>query len=192
MLYTENTDFSEERSWTISIFTENEPGLLGRVTQIFTRRKMNIDSIAASESEVKDVYRYTIVTHCQADRAIKVVKQIEKMVGVFRAFLHDETTTVFQEIALYKIRTEQLTSGNHKVEKLIRKHHARILTIEPEFTVIEKTGHKEETQALLDELEPIGVLEFVRSGRVAITKPMNFLSEYLHKVEKQERFELEN
>ena len=174
--------------YTMSIYTEDNVGLLGRITQIFTRRKMNISSITASESEVKGVHRFTIVLPTHFELARKVVQQINRQVGVLKAFLHTDETTVWQEIALYKIRTSVLTSGDHQVEKIIRKHFARILSVEPEFVVIEKTGHKEENLALFKDLEPLGVLEFVRSGRVAITKPMKELATYLKELDEQKNY----
>ncbi len=166
-----------ERLFTISAFTENRIGMLNRITIIFTRRHINIESITASESEVKDVYRYTIVVKTSLEQVKKVIGQIEKLVEVLKAFVHEDSEIVHQEIALYKIRTEALTNGD--VEKVIRENHARILTVDPQFMVIEKTGHEQDTQLLFDNLKPFGILEFARSGRVAITKGIVELSSYL-------------
>ena len=88
----------------------------------------------------------------------------------------------YTEIALYKVPLKIFTNG-FAVEALIRSHNARILAIEDEYIVIEKTGHQEETEALLKELEPLGIYEFVRSGRVAIVKPMERLNNYLKSLE---------
>lgn len=167
---------------TISVFTENKAGLLQRVTTVFTRRKINIDSLTVSESEIPNIYRYTIVVEEEEERIRKVVQQLEKQVEVHKAFYHVEVDVVHQEIALYKIPTALLAHGG-KAERLVRKHHARVLAVERDFTVIEKTGHQEETQALFNELEPLGILEFVRSGRIAITKPMKELKDYLKELE---------
>ena len=107
--------------------------------------------------------------------------QIEKLVDVLKAFVHQEEEIVHQEIALYKIKTDKLTNG--EVEKVIRENYARILTVDPLFMVIEKTGHVAETQLLFENLKPFGILEFARSGRVAVTKPMKELSTYLKELE---------
>lgn len=170
-----------ERTFTISVFTENSIGILNRITIIFTRRHLNIDSITASESEIKDVFRYTIVLRTTKEQVSKVIGQIEKLIEVFKAFVHEEWEIVHQEIALYKIKTDSLTSGN--IEKVIRENHARILTVDQNFMVIEKTGHVTETQLLFERLKPYGILEFARSGRVAVTKPMKELSMYLKELE---------
>ncbi len=169
------------KRYTISVFTENFIGLLNRVSIVFTRRHLNIESITASESEVKEVYRYTIVLTTTENQVIKVVRQLEKIVDVLKAFYHSDEETIFQEIALYKIRTSSFSQSN--AEQLVRKHNARVLSLAEDFTVLEKTGYKEETQAFLEDLAPVGVLEFARSGRVAITKPMKELAAYLKELE---------
>ena len=173
-----------QKLFTISIFTENAPGLLHRVTTVFTKRKLNIESITASVSEIEGIHRYTIVLRTTIEMANKVVNHLEKQVEILKAFVHQEDEIVYQEIALYKIPTEAIVKEK-EVEKIVREYHARILTFETEFIVIEKTGHQHETQELYLRLEPFGILEFVRSGRVAITKPMKPLTEFLIELENQ-------
>jgi len=97
---------------------------------------------------------------------------------VLKAFHYEREGIVFQEIALYKVPTSAFNNGD-SVERLIRAHNARILVIEPDYVVIEKTGHASETEALLQELEKIGIYEFARSGRIAIVKAMERLNTYL-------------
>lgn len=172
----------EKIRYTLSIFTENKIGLVNRITIIFTRRKMNILSLTTSESELKGIYRFTIVIESTASDVVKVVKQIEKQIGVLKAFFYEEDQTIYQEIALYKIPTKALFGGE-TIEHIIRHHYARILTVEEEFVVIEKTGHEHETQDLFEALKPYGVLGFVRSGRVAIPKPMRKVTSYLKEIE---------
>ena len=172
----------EKKRFTISVFTEDVVGILNRVTIIFTRRKINIESIAASESEISGVHRYTIVVTESKNKIKKVVGQLEKQVEILKAVFHSEAEIVYQEIALYKVKTSVLASGG-QAEKIVRAHNARVLSVEMMFTVLEKTGHKDETQHLFDDLEPFGILEFVRSGRVAITKPMKTLSSIVNELE---------
>lgn len=166
------------KRYTISVFSENHVGLLQRVTGIFTRRHINIESITISASEIPGVHRFTIVVNLSEERVKKVVLQIEKQVEVLKAFYHTDEETVYQEIALYKVPTKAINKGI-RLEQIVRDHQARILAIEGDFMIIEKTGHQRETQLLLDQLQDYGVLEFCRSGRVAITKPMKRLSDYL-------------
>jgi acetolactate synthase-1/3 small subunit len=173
----------EKYQYTIIIFTENHIGLLNRVSIVFTRRHLNIDSITASESEVKGVYRYTIVLVTTEKQVQKVVSQLEKLVEVLRASYYLEEEVIHQEIALYKVDSAGLANSN-EVEKLVRYNNARILAIEKDYIVIEKTGYKAETQELFEKLEPFGVLQFVRSGRVALTKQRKELTSYLKEIEK--------
>lgn len=170
------------KEFTITVFSENKTGLISRIVSVFTRRHINIESLTTSKASIKGIHRFTIVVILKEEEVRKLVAQIEKQVDVIKAFYYDETEIIHQEVALYKVPTSGFTNGN-SLEKLIRKHNARILEIEPEFTVIEKTGHAEETEALLHELEKIGIYEFVRSGRIAIVKPMEMLNTYLKSIE---------
>lgn len=172
----------ETKEFTISLFTENKAGILNRVVSVFTRRYINIESLNTSESSMKGIFRFTIVVNVSEVQVKKIVAQLEKQVEVLKAFYYQKEEMIFQELALYKVPTRVFASGE-RVEKLIRSHNARILSIEPEYIVIEKTGHSEETEALLRDLEQIGIYEFVRSGRVAVTKPMEQLNQYLKSLE---------
>ncbi len=171
-----------EKEFTLSIFTENKIGQLHRITMIFTRRHINIDSFNASESEIKGVYRFTIVVKTTLEQIQKVTKQLEKQIGVLKAFYFTEEEIVYQEIALYKVPTKSFAHGDD-VEILIRNHNAHILTVEPEYIIIEKAGHKNETQELFRQLLPYGILQFARSGRVAVTKQIKEITSYLRELE---------
>lgn len=98
-----------------------------------------------------------------------VVKQIERRIDVLRAFLHTDDELVYQEVALYKVPTNRLLQEGH-LEGIIRRNGARVLEITDEYTIFEKTGHKSETERLFEELKEFGIRQFVRSGRVAVTK----------------------
>lgn len=174
-----------KKTYTISAFSENHVGLLNRITIIFTRRQVNIDSLTVSESAIPGIHKFTIVVHDCREKVEKVVEQIEKLVEVVKAFYHTEEEVIHQEIALYKVPTQTMIEMN-KVEETIRQHHARILEVRPEYTVIELTGHKEETQALFDELNKYGLLQFTRSGRIAVTRSSKeIFSNYMKEVGKE-------
>jgi acetolactate synthase-1/3 small subunit len=173
----------EEKEFTITAFSENSIGLLNRITIIFTRRHLNIESLAVSESALQGIFKFTIVIKTSQEVIEKVVKQIEKVVDVLRAYYLCQEEIIYQEIALYKVPTESLTQSTD-IERLVRKYNARILEVTNEYTVIEKTGHKEETQLLFDDMKKFGVLQFTRSGRIAITKAKKErMSEYLIKLD---------
>ncbi len=156
--------------YTVIIFSENTVGLLNQITIIFTRRQLNIETLSVSPSAIKGVHKFTITTFATQDTIDKVVKQIDKRVDILKAYYNTDEDLVFQEIALYKISTELFIKMNG-VEDLIRKYNARVLDMNEDCVVLEKSGHYKETQALFEELsQTIGVLQFIRSGRIAITK----------------------
>ena len=127
----------EEKEYNITVFTENYVGLLNRITIIFTRRHINIESLTVSASELPGIHRFTIVVNITEEMVKKVVKQINKQVEVLRASYYTEDEIIYQEIALYKVPTKAFAHGNN-VERLIRRSNARILEVEPEYIVIEK------------------------------------------------------
>lgn len=162
--------------YTILVYTENFIGILNRITIIFTRRGLNIDALTASESRLEGIHKITIEVTTSEEQIVQLVKQIEKIVDVIKAFHFTDSEVVHQEIALYKIPVGSLDPG---LERVIRQFNARIISAEKEFVVIEFTGHKEDTQALLEILKTFNLLEFSRSGRVAIAKPMFSIKQYL-------------
>ena len=186
-IYTDNDKSEEVRDFTISILSENSIGLLHSITIIFTRRKVNIESINASDSEVIGVYRYTIVIKTTRSMAEKVVKQIEKLVDVLAAFLYEENQIHYQEIALYKI-SKKILALNPEMLNIIAHHGAKLLPTETEYEyhLFEKTGNKLSNRKLLYELNSYGVSEFVSSGRIAISKSKRETIKLLEELEKSE------
>jgi acetolactate synthase-1/3 small subunit len=115
---------------------------------------------------------------------IKLVRQIEKQVEVLKAYFNTNDEIVWQELALYKVLSEEITQ-KVKVERLLREYGARAIAIRKDFIVFETTGHREETNKLMQALEPFGLVEFVRSARVAIIKESSGFHERLKQFEKQ-------
>ena len=156
-------------NYTISIYTENNVGLLNRISAIFLKRHINIKSVTSSESEIHNVFRFILVVNVDEIQIIKLVKQIEKQIEVIAVFFHKDEETIFLETALYKVKSNSLFE-QRQIQNVIKKSHANIVTVNPEFFVIEKTGFREETEQLYNELAPYGLLQFVRSGRISVTK----------------------
>ena len=156
------------KEYIITVFSENKVGLLSQITTVFTCRDINIESLTTSESSIPGIHKFTIV----------VITGPEKKIDVLKAFVFTPDEVVQQEIALYKV------TRSNSVEKLVRDHHVRILEICDDYIVLEKTGHKEDTQSLFELLQPHGVQQFVRSGQIAIIKSKReLLNEYLQKRE---------
>ena len=156
--------------FTVIIFSENTVGLLNQITIIFTRRQLNIETLSVSPSAIEGVHKFTITVFSDEDTMKKVVRQIDKRVDILKSYFNTDEELVYQELALYKLSTD-LFIRMDGVEDLIRKHNARVLDMNDTIVVLEKSGHYDETQALFQELsDRIGVLQFIRSGRIAITK----------------------
>ena len=169
----------ENKLYTITIFSENSVGLLSRVSLIFTRRGINIESISASSCSIPGVTKWIITAVTNRELLDQVAKQVERCIEVLKVFVYDDDEIIYQEVALYKIETNLLFDEPH-VESIIRKHSARILEIKRDFTVIEKTGHYRETEALFEEIKRFNLKQFVRSGRVIVTQsPNEYITDYL-------------
>lgn len=158
-----------KREYTVTVYTENQVGLLNRIAIIFSRRKINIESLNTSPTEVESVHRFTIVISETEEVVSNLCRQIEKQVEVLKAYYNTEDEIVWQEMALYKVPTEAIAE-KVKVERLLREYGARAVAIRKDYTVFETTGHREEITKLITALEPYGLIEFVRSARVAILK----------------------
>ncbi|MBS1653849.1 MAG: acetolactate synthase small subunit [Bacteroidetes bacterium] len=174
-----------KQEFTITVYTENQVGLLSRIAIIFSRRKINVESLNTSPTEVDSVHRFTIVINEFEDVVRKLCRQIEKQVEVLKAYYNTEEEIVWQELALYKVSTDAIAE-KAKVERLLRQYGARAVVIRKDYTVFETTGHREETDKLIKALEPYGLIEFVRSARVAIIKDSRGFHERLKEFEYKE------
>src|SRR6185369_6373245 len=174
-----------KQEFTITVYTENQIGLLNRIAIIFSRRKINIESLNTSPSEVESIHRFTIVVSETEEVIKKLVRQIEKQVEVLKAYYNTGDEIVWQELALYKVSTNEIAE-KVKVERLLRQHGARAVAIRKDYTIFETTGHREETDGLVKVLEPYGLIEFVRSARVAIIKKSEGFHEKIKEFEWKE------
>ena len=179
----------QKQEYTITVYTENQIGLLNRIAIIFSRRKINVDSLNTSPSEVESVHRFTIVINETEDVVRKLCRQIEKQVEVLKAYYNTNDEIVWQELALYKVPTD-IIAEEVPVERLLREHGAKAVVIRKDYTVFEVAGHREETDNLIKVLEPYGLIEFVRSARVAIIKHSDGFHKKLKEFEYKEPGEL--
>lgn len=159
----------QKQEYTITVYTENQIGLLNRIAIIFSRRKLNIESLNTSPSEVESIHRFTIVLNETEEVVRKLCRHIEKQVDVLKAYYNNNDEIVWQELALYKVPTDVIAE-KVQVERLLSMHGAKAVVIRKDYTVFEVAGHREETDKLIEVLEPYGLIEFVRSARVAIIK----------------------
>jgi len=180
----------EKKLYTVTVFSENTVGLLNQITIIFTRRALNIETLSVSPSALEGIHKFTITLYSTQEVIEKVVKQIDKRVDILKAYYNTDEDLVFQEIALYKLATDKILEHG-SVEYLIRKYNIKVLEVTQDCIVFSKTGHYNETQELFEELsKTIGVLQFIRSGRVAITRSkverLSDMLENMRKIEKRQ------
>lgn len=159
-----------QSNYTLSILSENSPGILHRISTIFTRRGINIESLTVSETERKGISRYTIVIKADKALAEKVTKQMQRIIEVSEVFLCENKDLIYKEIAFIKVACVGDHQVRLKIEDLAQRYHASVLAAGDHFLVIEKSGREEEIDSLFLLLEPFGILEFIRSGRIALLK----------------------
>lgn len=173
---------NEANQYTITIYTENNIGLLNRISAIFQRRHINIESINSSISEIENVTKWIMVVNLSEDRMKKIIGQIEKQVEVIKAYYHTDAQIIYQESCLFKIKAE-LTFNEHQIHNIIHDSNARIVTVNRDYMVIEKSGKKEEIDMLHKELSAFGIMQFTRSGRIAVSKDEMKISTILKALE---------
>jgi len=178
-------DQNIRQEFNITVYTENQVGLLNRIAIIFTRRKINIVSLNTSPSEIEGIHRFNIVINESEEVVRKLSRQIEKQVEVLKVYFHTNADVIWQELALYKVSTDVIAE-QVSVERLLRENGARAVVIRKDYTVFETTGHREETDALINILQPYGLIEFVRSARVAIIKDSEGFNSKLREFERLE------
>ncbi|NLA94841.1 MAG: acetolactate synthase small subunit [Bacteroidales bacterium] len=171
---------NNKKLYTLIVHSENIAGILNQVTAVFTRRQVNIESLNVSASSIPGIHRYTITAMTDSESVAKIAAQIKKKVDVLQCQYYTDSEIFMQEVALYKVVTGVLTD-NPQISSIIRKYDAKLIEVNSTFSVIEKTGRTEDITALNKELSAQGaILQFVSSGRVAITRArIEHVSEYL-------------
>ncbi len=166
--------------YTISIYTENNLGLLNRISAILLKRHINIESLTVSDSEIEHVSRFIIVVNTSKEQIKKIIGQIEKQIEVIKAYYHTNSQSIYLQSALFKVKSS-LLFDKRQIQNIIKKSNAQIITVSREFFVIEKSGRREEIEKLYNALLPYGIMQFVRSGRISVTKNEMKISELLIK-----------
>ena len=174
------------RLYTFIIYSENVPGLLSQITAVYTRRQVNIESLNVCASSTPGAHKYTITAYCTRTMAEMLTKQIEKKIDVLQANVFTDDDIFINETCLLKISTPIMLE-NKNVCRMVRLHQAHIVEVNSIYATIEKTGITSDILSLYDSLKTLGcVLQFVRSGRICITKDYTeHLDEYLADREKK-------
>ena len=155
-------------SHTISVLVENKPGVLARVASLFSRRGFNIESLAVGPTEDEATSRMTIVVDCAENPLEQVVKQLNKLVHVLKIVELEPARAVERELVLVKVRTEP--AARYQVMELAELFRAKVVDVSPDSLTIEATGSPDKVAAMLELLDPYGIRELVRTGRVALAR----------------------
>lgn len=168
--------------YTLIIYSENYAGILNQITAVFTRRQVNIESLNVCSSSTPGVHKYTITCYCKQEMAEMLVKQIEKKIDVLQANCFVDEEIFILETSLLKLSTPMVLA-DQEIGRVIRRHNARIVEVNPTYTIVEKTGITDDVIEHFQQLDALGcVLQFVRSGRIATTKScIERLDQYLTK-----------
>ncbi len=170
--------------YTMIIYSENYAGILNQITAVFTRRQVNIESLNVCASSTPGVHKYTITCSCEEEMAIMITKQIEKKIDVLQANYFTDNQIFILEACLLKVSTNMMLE-NTDVSRIVRIHGARIVEVNPTYSIIEKKGMTADILSLFQHLDKLGVVkQFVRSGRIAVTKScIEHLERYLEESE---------
>jgi acetolactate synthase-1/3 small subunit len=151
---------------TLSVLVENKPGVLARVSSLFSRRGFNIHSLAVGPTENPEVSRMTIVVAVEGLPLEQVTKQLNKLINVLKIVELSPTQAVQRELLLIKLRSDGATRP--QIVSIVEMFRARIIDITPDAVTVEATGTSDKLEALVKMLEPFGVRELVQSGMVAL------------------------
>jgi acetolactate synthase-1/3 small subunit len=153
---------------TLVAYVENKPGVLNRVSSLARRLAINIDSLTVGPTDNQEIARMTIVAHTDERGAHRLEASLEKQVDVLLAENVTERPLLERDLAMIKVTADQ-TSRPHLME-LIKVFRARVIDVAPQSLILEVSGTVDKIDGLLEVLRPFGVLEMVRSGRIAMTR----------------------
>ncbi|WP_224389896.1 acetolactate synthase small subunit [Pseudonocardia sp. ICBG1293] len=151
---------------TLSVLVEDKPGVLARVSGLFSRRGFNINSLAVGPTEHPDVSRMTIVVEVDELPMEQVTKQLNKLVHVIKIVELEPDASVQRELLLVKVRADATVRS--QVVETVQLFRAKVVDVSPEALTVEATGSSDKLTALLRMLEPYGIREMVKSGMVAV------------------------
>ena len=153
---------------TLSVLVEDKPGVLARVSSLFSRRGFNIESLAVGPTEVPDVSRMTIVVEVEGLALEQVTKQLNKLINVLKIVQLEEEASVQRAIVLIKVKAD--AASRSSILEIVQLFRAKVVDVALDAVTIEATGNDDKLEALLRLLEPYGIKELVKSGVVALSR----------------------
>jgi acetolactate synthase-1/3 small subunit len=178
-----STPVQTHTTHTLSVLVENRPGVLARVSALFSRRGFNIESLAVGPTEHADLSRITLVVNVEEHPLEQVTKQLNKLVNVLKIVELEPASSVRRELILVKVRAD--ATERQQVLATIEPFGARVVDMAPDSLVVEATGESAKLEALLRVLEPFGIKELVQSGLLAVGRgPRSITDRSLRSVER--------
>jgi acetolactate synthase I/III small subunit len=159
---------------TLSVLVENKPGVLARVSGLFSRRGFNIESLAVGPTEHPEISRITILVSVEGNALEQVTKQLNKLINVLKIVELEPDQAVQRELVLVKVRADETTRRG--VVDTVELFKAKVVDVGPEALTIEVVGPPAKISAMLKMLEPYGIREIVQSGMVALDRTQRRLS----------------
>jgi acetolactate synthase-1/3 small subunit len=153
---------------TLSVLLQNKPGVLSRVTGLFSGRGFNIESLCVAETFDSDVSCLTLVTVGDESIVEQITKQLHKLIDVIKVTDISESEYVEREMALIRVKAEAQTRA--EVLRIIDIFRAKVVDVSPKSYAVEVTGSASKIQAIIDMLRPIGIKEIVRTGLIAMSR----------------------
>ena len=153
---------------TFAVYVQDHPGVLNRVASLFRRRAFNIESLTVGHTDQPGISRMTIVVDAPEESRTRIEANLYKLIDVERIESIPIGGAVYRDLALIKVTASQTTRS--EVMQLVHVFRARVVDVAPESLIVEITGTEDKIDGLIDVLRPYGVLEMVRTGRVAMTR----------------------
>jgi acetolactate synthase-1/3 small subunit len=160
---------------TLSVLVEDQPGVLARISALFSRRGFNIDSLAVGPTELSGISRMTIVVNVEELPLEQVTKQLNKLVNVLKIVELDQDSAVQRELLLVKVKADH--DNRSAVLEIVELFRAKVVDVAVDTVTVEATGSRDKLEALLRVLEPHGVKELVQSGMVAVGRGSRSISD---------------
>lgn len=154
---------------TLIAWVEDKPGVLNRIASLFRRRAFNIESLTVGHTETPGISRMTIVVDSSRTDAQKVAQNLEKLVNVIHVQDISEAPAVMLDVALIKVQSSD-PRDRADLMRIAETFRARVVDVGLKTLVVESTGTEEKLNSLVEVLRPFGVVEMVRTGRVAMTR----------------------
>ncbi len=154
---------------TLVALVENQPGVLQRVANLFSRRGFNIESLTVGHTETERTSRMTIVVDGAKTQVEQVIKQLYKLIDVLRVSDVTDDRTVERELALIKVHCPSATN-RVEIANLAEIFRGRVVDVAPDAVIVEVTGNDEKIDTLLGMLRPYGIKEMVRTGVISMVR----------------------